>query len=112
MVTKFSTFCIFTACPNTQVTQTPCGNKFENYEQIEIIKHWQTNQCNCLMKVIRNKWICNCHARYPNQVITKCLPNGYQRLTITKIWFNHGRQCLNRTEKQIESIGLSLNGFI
>ncbi|CAH8655998.1 unnamed protein product [Schistosoma curassoni] len=95
------------ACPNTQVTQTPCGNKFENYEQIEIIKHWQTNQCNCLMKVIRNKWICNCHARYPNQVITKCLPNGYQRLTITKIWFNHGRQCLNRTEKHIESIACS-----
>uniref|UniRef100_A0A094ZRJ0 VWFA domain-containing protein n=1 Tax=Schistosoma haematobium TaxID=6185 RepID=A0A094ZRJ0_SCHHA len=109
MVTKFSTFCIFTACPNTQVTQTPCGNKFENYEQIEIIKHWQTNQCNCLMKVIRNKWICNCHARYPNQVITKCLPNGYQRLTITKIWFNHGRQCLNRTEKHIESIACPKN---
>ncbi|CAH8657077.1 unnamed protein product [Schistosoma margrebowiei] len=97
------------ACPNTQVTQTPCGNKFENYEQIEIIKHWQTNQCNCLMKVIKNKWICNCHARYPNQVITKCLPNGYQRLTITKIWFNHGRQCLNRTEKQIESIACPKN---
>ncbi|XP_018654921.1 putative von Willebrand factor type A domain-containing protein [Schistosoma mansoni] len=97
------------ACPNTQITQSSCGNKLENYEQVEVIKYRQANQCNCLMKVIRNKWICNCHARYPNQVIKKCLPNGYQRLTITKIWFNQGRQCLNRTEKRIESIACPKN---
>ncbi|CAH8586237.1 unnamed protein product [Schistosoma turkestanicum] len=96
-------------CPKTQITQTSCGNKLENYEQVEVIKYWQPNQCNCLMRVMKNKWICNCHARYPNQVITKCLSNGYQRLTITKIWFNQGRQCLNRTEKHTETIACSKN---
>ncbi|KAH8867000.1 von Willebrand factor type A domain-containing [Schistosoma japonicum] len=96
-------------CPNTQITQTPCGNKLENYKQTEVIKQWYANQCKCMVKVIRNKWTCNCHARYPNQMTTKCLPNGYQRLIITKIWYNQGRQCLNRTEKQIENTACPKN---
>ncbi|VDQ01217.1 unnamed protein product [Trichobilharzia regenti] len=95
---------MFTVCPKTQITHTPCGSKLKNYEQHEVVKLWYADQCRCLLKVIKKKWVCNCHARYPKHVIKKCLPNGYQLLSLTTTWHNQGRRCVNKTERQVEQI--------
>ncbi|CAH8662328.1 unnamed protein product [Heterobilharzia americana] len=96
-------------CSKPQLIQTPCGSKLENYEQSEVTKLWYADQCKCLLKVIKKKWVCNCQARYPKQVIKKCLPNGNQILTLTTIWHNEGRKCVNRTEKQLDDIKCPMN---
>ncbi|CAH8874187.1 unnamed protein product [Trichobilharzia szidati] len=96
-------------CPKTQITQTPCGSKLENYEQHEVVKLWYADQCRCLLKVIKKKWVCNCHARYPKHVVKKCLPNGYQLLSLKTTWHNQGRRCVNKTERQVEQIKCPTN---
>ncbi|KAM7536384.1 hypothetical protein Aperf_G00000083322 [Anoplocephala perfoliata] len=95
-----------TTCPQPKRSVSQCGGEEIGFTAIETMTAWIPIDCECVPKIMEQRFVCNCTAKYPPRAQTECKDDRILETTTTS-FRPSGHKCVQQVSKSTAEITCS-----